>query len=286
MKFNNDDVAALIGTFIIHLVVFFLLYFGVMKASVPPNDSSIPVFFDMNALAVASPAPPVPVATQSETTPPTPKTPATASKETPSRNTRTPASTQRTPTTRTAARTPAPQNITQDKVETVSTEPSGADEAARIEREAAERKRIEEQQKEAISNQVNNAFGAISTQQNNQRETAAQTTTQSNPFSNQSLGSNQTSEPFGSFNLSGRSLVGDGKLPRPSDMEREEGKIVINITVDPNGNVINAVIGRGTNIDNKKMRDSAIDAANRAKFSKISGSNNQSGTITYTYKLT
>jgi hypothetical protein len=34
------------------------------------------------------------------------------------------------------------------------------------------------------------------------------------------------------------------------------------------------------------MRASALEAAKRAKFNKIKGSNNQNGTITYIYKLT
>ena len=33
------------------------------------------------------------------------------------------------------------------------------------------------------------------------------------------------------------------------------------------------------------MRKSALDAAKRAKFNSISGANNQSGIITYLYKL-
>ena len=66
---------------------------------------------------------------------------------------------------------------------------------------------------------------------------------------------------------------------------QEEGRIVINITVDPKGNVIFAEVGRGTNIDNASMRKSALDAARKAKFNSISGANNQSGTITYVYKF-
>jgi TonB family protein len=66
---------------------------------------------------------------------------------------------------------------------------------------------------------------------------------------------------------------------------QEEGRIVINITVDPKGNVISAEIGRGTNIDNGSLRQSALDAARRAKFNSIQGANNQSGTITYNYTL-
>ena len=75
---------------------------------------------------------------------------------------------------------------------------------------------------------------------------------------------------YGSFNLNGRS-IGAGGLPRPAYTIQEEGKIVINITVDPKGNVIFAEIGRGTNIDNASMRKSALDAAKRAKFNSISG---------------
>ena len=89
---------------------------------------------------------------------------------------------------------------------------------------------------------------------------------------------------YGSFNLNGRS-IGAGGLPRPAYTIQEEGRIVINITVDPKGNVIFAEIGKGTNIDNGSMRKSALDAAKRAKFNSISGANNQSGTITYLYKL-
>ena len=60
---------------------------------------------------------------------------------------------------------------------------------------------------------------------------------------------------------------------------------MINITVDPKGNVIFAEVGRGTNIDNASMRRSALEAAKRAKFNSINEANNQSGTITYVYRL-
>ena len=84
--------------------------------------------------------------------------------------------------------------------------------------------------------------------------------------------------------MNGRS-IGAGGLPRPAYTIQEEGRIVINITVDPKGNVIFAEVGRGTNIDNASMRKSALDAARKAKFNSISGANNQSGTITYVYKF-
>lgn len=89
---------------------------------------------------------------------------------------------------------------------------------------------------------------------------------------------------IGSFSLAGRTIGRNG-LPKPAYTAQEEGRIVVNITVNPQGLVIFAKIGRGTDIDNESMRSSALSAARRATFNVIAGSNNQSGTITYKYKL-
>jgi len=93
---------------------------------------------------------------------------------------------------------------------------------------------------------------------------------------------------FGTFNLNGR-IIGNGGLPRLEydglQESKQEGKIVINITVDPGGNVINAEIGHGTNINDEQIRKSALEAARRAKFNKIQGNSNQNGTIIYIFRL-
>ena len=145
----------------------------------------------------------------------------------------------------------------------------------------AEERRKKEQ---AISNKVAGAFGIGSQEGNSQGDTGSGTGNQGSPFGNSDHGANEGVGGYGSFNLNGRS-IGAGGLPRPAYTIQEEGRIVINITVDPKGNVIFAEIGKGTNIDNGSMRKSALDAAKRAKFNSISGANNQSGTITYLYKL-
>jgi TonB family protein len=92
------------------------------------------------------------------------------------------------------------------------------------------------------------------------------------------------------FNLNGRYPAGEGGLPSPEYSVQEEGTIVVSIIVNPNGDVIFAEIkiGQlgGTNIDNASMRQSALSAAKRAKFNRIAGTTNQSGTITYKYRLT
>ena len=137
---------------------------------------------------------------------------------------------------------------------------------------------------QAISNRVAGAFGIGGAEGNSQGDAETGTGNQGSPFGNSDHGANEGVGGYGSFNLNGRS-IGAGGLPRPAYTIQEEGRIVINITVDPKGNVIFTEIGRGTNIDNASMRKSALDAAKRAKFNSINGANNQSGTITYVYKL-
>ncbi|MDR0833226.1 MAG: energy transducer TonB [Candidatus Symbiothrix sp.] len=85
----------------------------------------------------------------------------------------------------------------------------------------------------------------------------------------------------GSFNLQGRSAT----LQRPAFPGQQEGIIIINITVDPQGNVINAGIRPGTTITNTQMRNSALEAAKKTKFNAIKAGENATGSITYRYKL-
>ena len=106
----------------------------------------------------------------------------------------------------------------------------------------------------------------------------------SNAFGRGNSGANKNTGTIGSFNLNTRSIE-NGGLPRPDGNFKEEGRIVISITVNPNGDVIAAELGRGTNIENVSMRKSAIEAAKHAKFNKIQGNNNQTGTITYNFRL-
>lgn len=148
-----------------------------------------------------------------------------------------------------------------------------------------ERKRQEEEQRrrQAISNQVAGAFGAGSASSASQG-TGTGTGNQGSPQGNSDQGANTGVGGHGEFSLAGRSL-GPGGLPRPSSSFQEEGRIVIDITVDRNGNVILANIGKGTNIDSNSMRKSALEAARKAKFNAISGNENQSGTITYKYNF-
>ena len=88
----------------------------------------------------------------------------------------------------------------------------------------------------------------------------------------------------GTFDLNGRSLSGEG-LPRPINTVQAEGRVVVTITVNPAGEVIATSINLRTNTPDPQLRKAAEDAARRAKFNAIDGVDNQTGTITYYFKL-
>ena len=250
MRLNKDDIYSLIGTVAFHGVILLILWFTVLKTEVPDEDGGVLVNFG-NVDAAAGMFEPKYTGQEppQETTTPPPPVPEPQ------------------------VETPKQELITQDIEESVALEDA--------KKKNEEEKRKKEQ---AISNKVAGAFGMGNAEGNSQGDAESGTGNQGSPFGNSDHGANEGVGGYGSFNLNGRS-IGAGGLPRPAYTIQEEGRIVINITVDPKGNVIFAEVGRGTNIDNASMRKSALDAARKAKFNSISGANNQSGTITYVYKF-
>lgn len=85
-----------------------------------------------------------------------------------------------------------------------------------------------------------------------------------------------------SFDLGGRGSV---SLPKPAYTSQKSGKVVVEITVDEEGNVIKAKAGgRGTTVQDASLFEQAERAAKRAKFKANSGGpDKQIGTITYTF---
>jgi len=86
------------------------------------------------------------------------------------------------------------------------------------------------------------------------------------------------------YSLNGRSAV---DLPRPPKGIQAEGKVVVEILVDRNGNVIDARPGvKGTNTNNERLYQAAKDAAVKAKFNVSANSpERQKGTLTYIFEL-
>ena len=277
MKFEKNYIIALIGSIIFHLAILLFLYFTVLKTIVPEEDSGIMVNFGNINLAAG----------QFE-----------------SRGEPTSSDMTAAPPPQPAPPTPREEMITQDMEESVSLtnkkkeeerkkkEKKEQEEVRRREAEQrkaeAERKKQADEQRrkeQAIRDRVAGAFGSTGgSESSSQGDAASGSGNQGSPFGNSDSGANEGVGGIGSFNLNGRS-IGAGGLPRPAYTIQEEGRIVINITVDPRGNVIMAEIGKGTNIDHATMRKSALEAARKAKFNSIQGTNNQSGTITYRYSL-
>lgn len=76
-------------------------------------------------------------------------------------------------------------------------------------------------------------------------------------------------------------------IPVPKAAFQEEGKVVVEITVDKNGNVINAKPGvKGSTTSNPNLLEIARKAALSAKFNSSSDApEEQKGTITYNFIL-
>lgn len=274
MKFTKDDTYGIFGSLGIHLLVLIALSFAMISTKVPEENSGVLVNFG-NIDVAAGTFEPLNTGDGVEETVAPPPTP-------PSETETTEEEMVTQDLEKTVAITDTKKKDEQKKKEEVAKR-----EQERILTEKAEQQRIANEQYkkgQAISNKVAGAFGIGSTPGSSQGTGRSGTGNQGSPFGNSDHGANEGVGGHGSFALSGRSISEAG-LPKPAYTIQEEGKIVINITVDPRGNVIFTEIGRGTNIDNASMRRSAIEAARKAKFNSISGTNNQSGTITYKYNL-
>ena len=163
-------------------------------------------------------------------------------------------------------------------------EKTEAEKRAEAERLAAEKKAAEERAAaEAAAKRIAGAFGK-GTQMGSKGTGNSGEGIQGSPTGNAAEGQSTGVGGYGTFDLNGRSL-GPGGLPRPIYNVQEEGRVVVTITVNPAGQVIHTSINKRTNTANAALRKAAEDAARKARFNSVSGVNNQTGTITYYFKL-
>ena len=162
------------------------------------------------------------------------------------------------------------------------TEAEKAAEAKRLAEEKAERER--KAAEEAARKRVSGAFGKGAQMTGNKGTAASGTGTEGSKEGNSSTGAKTGTGGYGTFDLGGRSL-GTGSLPKPVYNVQEEGRVVVNITVNPAGVVIGTSINPQTNTVNSTLRKAAEDAAKKARFNTVEGPNNQTGTITYYFNL-
>lgn len=255
---TKEKIAGIIGTVIFTILLFLILFFSVFKISFPPEElEGIPVMFGAmdDASGIAEPI-------ITEVTPPDP------SPEIPPYS-------------------PTEPLITQTEEPTIDVEAEREEERRReqlaaerrAQEEAERRRREEEARKREINRQMSGLFGESSGSRGNTEGDG----TQGVSGGNATQGSPTGNGGIGSFDLGGRSL-GSGGLIQPRYTVNDEGRVVVNITVDPDGNVIEVGIGRGTTAGTT-LRNEAMEAAKRTKFNAISSGGNQRGTITYEFRL-
>lgn len=94
---------------------------------------------------------------------------------------------------------------------------------------------------------------------------------------------NNHADEVSSFNLNGRTVV--GKLGQPENRTNKEGRVVVEITVDRQGKVIQAkAIAKGSTVQDATLWRAAEEAARETTFN-TDAKVVQSGTITYIFKL-
>ena len=135
----------------------------------------------------------------------------------------------------------------------------------------------------AAAKKIAGAFGK-GTQMGNKGTGTTGSGLEGSPTGNSSEGKSGGVGGYGTFDLNGRSL-GSGGLPMPVYNVQDEGKVVVTITVNPAGQVIGTSINKRTNTVNASLRKAAEEAARKARFNQVDGVNNQTGTITYYFKL-
>ena len=262
MKRNKFDILSFLWTLLLHIAVVGLLLLLHLNRPVVQAESGVPVmlgdmgnldtdydFTEVNSIPAPAPASvPVPVAPQAE-----------------------PAITQNLEET--VAIETGEKEKPVNPVETVR-QPTPEEIRAEQERKAAEE----------AQNLMANAFGRSSSMQTTpDQDNADVPGTPGSPQGNSPQGVSTGSAGYGTWDLGGRDMLGD--LPRPLYNIQEEGRVVVTITVDPDGNVVETRINNRTNTTNLQLRNAAVEAARKTKFNAIGGENNQTGTITYYFNL-
>lgn len=166
-------------------------------------------------------------------------------------------------------------------------------ERLRREAEEAERKKREEDQKR-INEIMNRTRSALENSKNTGENTATSEgeTGESGNQGNESGSVDSRNRGDGSgtgnegisYSLAGRTPM---KLPKPEYNYQDEGKVVVEVTVDRNGNVTAATAGvKGSNTLDEYLLRVARTAALQAKFDrKPDAPVIQKGTITYHFML-
>lgn len=261
MEITREKIGGLVGTTIFAVLLLLLLIFSYFTMATPPQElEGIPVMFGAteNAFGTTE-APMVEV------------TPAPS-------QTQTPAIPEYRPNEPMITQTTQPTIDVEAKREETRRQAQLAEERRRIE-EAERVRKTKEAQRREINQQTSGLFGENAGSRGNTQGSS----TQGVSTGNSTQGAPTGTGGIGSYDLGGRSL-GSGGLIQPRYNVNDYGTVVVNITVDPNGNVIEALIGKGTRTPNSALIQESLRAAKNTKFNTVTTPNNQQGTITYNFK--
>jgi TonB family protein len=275
MKLTKEQKYGFSGSAILCLLIVFILSLIFLQTEIKAEEEGIPVNFGTVNWAAGT-FEPAPARSQPETPVETPVPEVVPASEPAQPVRQQPVITQNTEQTATIEEAKEKERKAEQERQKIEQE-----------RREAEKQRLAEEQrkKDAINQQMSNAFGMGNTPGSSEGTASSGSGNQGSAQGNATTGPYTGVGGVGTFDLGGRSLRG-GNLQRPAYDIQEEGSIVLEITVDPQGNVIQAEVRlRGTNIENANMRKSAMEAAKKTKFNAINGTQNQIGTITYRYTL-
>lgn len=278
---KNNRLQGIIGTVVVHLIILLILFVVTLHAATPEEESGVPVMLGSAELSQGDADPytltevDVLDELQPETAPtdPSVETPSEQEMLTQDLEETVAMKPQKKPVKpKTEVKTSPKKQPEQPKQPTKTPEQIAAEKRAAAEKAAAEE----------AAKKIAGAFGKGSSMGNRGTGTIG-SGVQGSPTGNSNTGKSTGVGGVGSWDLNGRSLT--GSLPIPVYNVQDEGRVVVTIVVNPSGRVISTSINKRTNTVSTALRRAAEEAARKARFNVTDGVNNQTGTITYYFKL-
>lgn len=256
----------MVGTAVLHVLVVLLLFSLTLVRPEPQEEGGVPVMLGETALAAGGADPyeltEVDVVTQPESEMPRPEVEDALITQTDE---------------------PSVQIKKEEPKKEQTEEEKAGQPEVREKTEAEKREEAERAAAQAAASKIAGAFGKAS-QMEGKRTAESATGVQGSPDGNSGDGKTSGIGGYGTFDLNGRSL-GEGGLPVPVYNVQDEGRVVVTIVVNPAGKVVGTSINKRTNTVNPALRRAAEEAARKARFNAVDGVDNQSGTITYYFRL-
>lgn len=278
---KKSKVTGIIGTVVLHILVILLLFFCSLTRPEKQEEGGVPVMLGNTETAQGDADPftltEVDVLPQPETSVPEPET-------TPEPEVKQPMITQDDePSIQVKKEKPKEEKPKKEVTPAKKSETKPVVTKPKEKTEAEKRAEAERAAAQAAASKIAGAFGKGS-KMGSKGTAGSGEGIQGSSGGNGSTGKTSGIGGPGEFNLNGRSL-GPGGLPVPVYNVQDEGRVVVEIEVNPGGKVVRTKIDKRTNTMNPALRRAAEEAARRARFNAVDGVNNQSGTITYYFKL-